>query len=749
MDKKDRRVDDILDDIKRRKAREKKSQLKKDVRLEQLPAEDFLVGGDKPPVEVEAIREPAPSVLEDASRAMKVTINPEGDHEVAVREYSKKPFSVAPTEIDEDEAGTAPAHNENPENTRKIIDFSLYRPQVDNDPDYRRSQPRDIGHLAAPSAEDFLEDEYASEEFEDEAPPAVDMGEFNRIEDRGAVSRDLAKVKQFLRVRTMLTALLATALVYITFAGAHPLPLPASIFPEDNISAFLAVFAALGILVALVCNASVGGGIIGLFKLRPNSDTLASLALLAAIGQSVVALINPESIDINEMNLFIAIAAMIMFFGCISKIYLLSRIQANFRVAAGSAQKKAAMPVNSRRFCEAFVPISIHETRSPVVVNSLKADFYTDFLAHSYSENHHTKHISVTAYAGLALAVVVGGLSYLIAGNMFGAFSVLAAILCVAATFSVGFIENIPLFDIAKKVTPYGGMVSGNKAVKDFCDTRAVILGEKDIFPMGCLVIHGIKAYHGRIDEAILDAASVICATDSALGSVFLDMIGGDKSMLKKADNIVCEDEQGISAWVGKQRILIGNRQMMASHGIAPPPQVLVDDGRAQGDVLYLSNSGDVTAQFTVGYSIDEDLALELDQMAARGVMLIVHTMIPNITPQKIFSLYGYPAELVRIMPASMHKAYEQMTAPKETAPAGIVYSGGSWVMLRAIRACMGARTAFLTASIIQICQIVLGCLMVSFIVLMGAGNSLNILHIAAYQGFWLLGILIVQRLRS
>jgi len=346
---------------------------------------------------------------------------------------------------------------------------------------------------------------------------------------------------------------------------------------------------------------------------------------------------------------------------------------------------------------------------------------------------------------------LVGILTYLLTGSSATAIAGITAILCVSATLSSTFIENIPLGKLTRKLAPQGGMVSGNKAVEDFCDTKGLVLREQDLFPEGFVHLHGIKAYsHGRIDEAILDAASVICATDSALSPVFLQMIGGNKKLLRKVENLVYENEMGISAWVNSRRILIGNQQLMQGHGI-PLPQDSYDQKYAHenGEPIYLSNSGEVSAQFVVSYHIDEDLAVALDHMAAREKRLIVHTVDPNITTYKLWELYGYPEELIDIMPSEFHPSFAEMAAPRETAVAEIVYTGRASAMVRSILACINARSSILAATVIQMVQIVFGYGLIAFIAFLGAMSTVSIAELTIYQLFWFVAIYVVQKARS
>ena len=58
--------------------------------------------------------------------------------------------------------------------------------------------------------------------------------------------------------------------------------------------------------------------------------------------------------------------------------------------------------------------------------------------------------------------------------------------------------------------------------------------------------MRGMKTFAGaRIDDAILDAASVFEASNSILRDAFMQVILGKTKILKKVDSVVFEDMMG------------------------------------------------------------------------------------------------------------------------------------------------------------------------------------------------------------
>ena len=602
------------------------------------------------------------------------------------------------------------------------------------------------------SGGDYPEDDsgYYEDETDSGVPrPAVDFSEYNSIEDRRDVAVDIAQTKLWLVIRTFVTLLLSSGLFYLLLAGGMNLPIPELIDPAEHIYLYLGAVAGLTVFVALAGSSPMGGGLISFFKLRANSDSLVALAMLGAVGQSIMALLNPNYVNLASLTLYSGVACLSMLFNAIGKLRMISRIQANFRIISSDKSKKAVLISEDDEFSEEY----LHgPARRSAVVYSAKCEFLTDFLALSYSDKYDVGINRAVAPVCLLGALVVGALTYLLTGgNMMSAITALTAILCVAATFSATFVENVPLAKLTKKLAPIGGMVSGNKAVEDFCDISAVVLDERDLFPYEQLKIFGIKDYSGgRVDEVILDAASVLYDVESCFSGLFLQMIGGNKKLLRRVDSAAFEDGLGITAMVDGRQIRLGSRKFMHAAGIElPKPGYEQKYAQLGGLPIFLASGKKLCAQIIVGYKVDEPLAVELDKLAAARKLLIVRTVDANLTADKIWELYGYPVSLIRIMPARQHALYKKMTAPRPSELAEMAYTGRVASMISSLTACAAARSSILSATIVQLLQISLGYALVAMLAFMNSMSTLSIVVLAGYQLFWFIVISIIQKMRS
>ena len=200
-------------------------------------------------------------------------------------------------------------------------------------------------------------------------------------------------------------------------------------------------------------------------------------------------------------------------------------------------------------------------------------------------------------------------------------------------------------------------MVTGFHSLEQFDSVGAVLAASNDLFPKGSVILHGIKTFSGqRIDDAIVDAASVVCIAGTTLSEVFSQVIEGKKEMLKEVDSIVYEDSMGVSAWVDSKRVLIGNRQLMKNHNIDVPSEDYENKYVVSGrEPIYLANSGELTAMFIVSYNPTPEISRAVRSLAKNGVRIVIKTTDPNITAEKLAQLFEVDEQMFRIIPSNLY----------------------------------------------------------------------------------------------
>ena len=605
--------------------------------------------------------------------------------------------------------------------------------------DRRRRQKEEKGEPVVEEELDDLTDE---------------VDDFNTPKDANKVYARIRKTKKGLMIRLGLSVVLFALMCYLTVSLKNiNLPLLTFMLPEKNMRVFMGVNLGVLVLAVLLNISTILGGLKALFTLRPSGDGPVAVAALAAVIQGIVLIVFPDQVTSDNVGYYFAVVILVLIFNLIGKLFMINRVDQNFRLLAeGGYQRHAFNIINDRNLARELTQNL--DLEQPVVGYSQPADFLTNFMHLSFTEDFGENVSRITTPIFLVADLVCSIIVMVIYGDPFLALTVFSAATLLSAPLTSTIVGNLPLRRMNKALSQDGSMVAGYTALDRFDDINCFVIRDSELFGPQSITLHGIKTFdQKRIDEAMVDAASIVCKSDCVLSYIFTQMIGGNEKILKKADSIVYEDSMGISAWVDGKRVLIGNRELMMNHNIEIPSKdyekKFVKDGR---EVLYLANSGELTAIFVLSYAADPDIVDELGVLVDRDIGISVYTTDSNITPQKISELFDFPEDMVEIVPYKLHGQCDRLMAHKDRARAEIVYNGSLASKVRTLSGIITAKTSILLGVILQGVGMTLGYFAVCLLAFTNSnGNGFGTLSftlLIAYQLFWGLITMLLPNLR-
>ncbi len=622
-------------------------------------------------------------------------------------------------------------------------------------PPRRTSRPpyREFERQQAPQLNDYDRPAYG-ENFAAREQGKQDLLEddpYASPEDTAGAEKEVRSDRVGAGIRTTVVGILAFISVYLGLS-LHPLAfaeklgvpngllfLPPFMLPEQDMRMFLIGNLVICVLAGIVCSDVISRGIVSLCRMQANCDSPAALAFLGVMVQGIMLVIFPDEISSNpSVSLYFPAAALVLFFSAAGRRMQAARIERNFHCIAAEETKYAFEQIENREFAREFSRGLGPDVDR--VAYSTESQFISGFFSQDNPADYCDGFSRLVSPICLAGALVVGILTFVLAKDPFTAVSAATAILCICAPFSGAIIPNLMLSKMSKRLTRKGAMLSGYDAAEEFSETGAVIISDRDLFSEENVMLHGMKVFaEKRIDEAILDAASVILSCNGVMSGVFLNMIGGNRGMLKKVDSLSYEDSMGISAWVDGKRVLIGSHELMRRHEIDCPSKDFESryarDGRR---VLYLASSGELTAMFVVSYNADPETAEILTSLERHGVFASVYTSDPNITSELISLAYGVKKSSVRILPAKIHAEYQELVRPKERTPAKGVHSGGLAGMQLLLKAASAVRGSVVRSTIIQLIGIIVGYGLVAFMAFSGSLSSAPFNTLILFHLGWL-----------
>lgn len=553
---------------------------------------------------------------------------------------------------------------------------------------------------------------------------------------------DLPNVLCKLRIRQIL-AYLRAAVLSLTSVGAIyliltliavTLPIPDAISAQKAPGMYAAALFALSFISFLVSIMPIGHGLLSLFRLKANTDSMAALASVSTLIYTFAFVARPSMMQHQNAQYYCVAAIVGLWFNALGKVTILSRIRHNLSVASSGEMMHAVKIAENGEFTRSVATVMDEE--EPKVAVASPAGFLQGFMHSSFDDEQAQGASRILSPICFGAAVVLSAASYFLYKDILSCLTVFTAVICVCAPFTSVLVTNLPLLRAAKSLTPRGAMLSGSGAAEELSEASAVAINAAELFPEGSITLHGIRTFKGgRIDMSILEAASIMEKVGGTMADIFFQIIEGRKEILENVEDIVYEEGMGISAWVNGKRVLIGNRELMRHHGVELPPREYelkyTQDGR---DLMYLATSGELSSMFVISYHAAPAVYRRLKRLEHSGVAILVKTTDPNITRDMLSDLYELDYDLVQIMPAALHGTYAELTAEKPCDSAAAATMGGAQALIDTVLAAVKVKSSANTAALLQMLFILLGYGLATLITFFYGISLINPLLLLSYQ---------------
>lgn len=418
----------------------------------------------------------------------------------------------------------------------------------------------------------------------------------------------------------------------------------------------------------------ISGGLKKLFTLKADAETPAAVCGIVGLLHAVYQMTLPPAQQGGFATLFACVAGLSVLSVRVAYQLQYMRISRNFRfVSNEKAIKQAAMMIKEEKDAEE-IGYRVSHDGVPRVMYYRRASFLEKFLTYSYADDPADKAMRwFVPTVVLVAALCTAGYAIMFPAFLFQLPTVFTATLLVAMPSWAMFSAQRAISRTCKRALKKGAVIMGYEAAREFGgELDTVVLEASEMFRKEQVKLHGIKTFSGtRIDEAITDSAAVVIAAGAPLAPIFKRLIENRTDILREVDSLAYEQDMGLSGWVGGRRVLVGNRRLLANHGVDVPPKEYEDrytkDGRK---TVYLSTGGELSAMFVVSYLAEPNLKQNLRALVKSGVSVAVRTCDANITSALIASVMDLPQVDVTVFTAGEGRAYESIAGRDADTPA-------------------------------------------------------------------------------
>ncbi|MCC8135474.1 MAG: hypothetical protein LIO40_02195 [Ruminococcus sp.] len=451
--------------------------------------------------------------------------------------------------------------------------------------------------------------------------------------------------------------------------------------------------------------------------MKADSDSVTAITAVSCIIAIIPAFFAPEMVASNTIHVYMPIGVLALLTNSIGTLLIINRAARNFKFVSKDFDRHGITYVHNEERAEVLTRGTLGDF--PILASMRKTDFLTDFLRYSYSSDMTDSYCSRSAPICLIFSIIVSiFITFIKMGSLMTAeaasfgFSIFTMLLCASSCIAMPLVTNIPLKNVSRRTIKDSGIMLGYQSVDDFYDTNSILVDAEKLFPHDSVKLEGIKVFSNtKIDEALLEAASLTHHAGSIMQQLFSDVTDGKEEILYPIENFSYEESMGLCGWINNRRVLFGNRELMTSHNIEGIP-TKTKEGEycsASQEAMYLSISGNLAAMFIVNVSADKEVKYWVKQLDKRKICLIIKSVDSCLSLKKLSSLFGIPEEMMRIIPKKLHEEFDAETGRTVRLSASMACSGKFTSLAQLIIGTKVVHSASIIGLIFQTVSILLG----------------------------------------
>lgn len=583
------------------------------------------------------------------------------------------------------------------------------------------------------------------------------IDDFESFDDAPSIAHDIAQLKGGLILRMIVLVICFAASAYIAISNdSQQLPIMELLNKRSQTSTFLFVNAILGLLAAFSSYTVISCGLSKLLTLKADCDSLCAVSIVASITTSVIMFANQNLIKGSFVHIYIPVAIASLMFNTIGKLLIVNRTQQSFRFVSGSSDKYAIFPVTDEETAQNFTRGALNDF--PNLAAMRKTEFLSEFLKTSYASDSTDRFCRIFTPVVLAAAVVIGVIAGIVgrtdhgSASIYIGISVFVGVIAICAGFSMMLVVNLPMMRSAKKNAENQGVIIGFDCIDEFAETNSILIDADQLFPQGSVKLANIKVFsETRIDEAIVEAASLASQAGSILKNMFYDIIGGKTELLNPVESYIFEDSMGLCGWINNKRVLLGNRDLMINHSIEGIPSInkereYTENGR---NAVYLSISGELSAMFLVEITPTMEIRQSFEELQKNDIYVIIRSVDSLVSINRLSELFEVSPDHLKLIPFRVHEQFNAVTEYQLKQRASLACSGRFSAFSSLILSCKRIKVTIGAGIGIQAVSMLLAILICMAMVVLNSFQELSVSMALVYNFIFTALLMLFQLLRK
>ena len=573
---------------------------------------------------------------------------------------------------------------------------------------------------------------------------AFDGVELSSSDQFRAVRNRYKQEHKQMKTRLIGTIALAIALlIFETFTALADAGIVGPLGGALNINRYPVVNIMISLqLVVLACAISWHRLLVGLkdaVLFRPSPISVSSVAVHCCVKYDIIMAIIAPGLGLRTYNL----SALVFLLGLVLGDYMnLSREIRAFNTLSTRKPKFALVSLGSEE--NPYGEEAYGDEKNFEVKN---VEFIENYFRRTNVSTFNSRLLNLIIFPFVALAVILGIVSYMSNGVAVTAFNIAILTIVVGMPLSSVFIIAYPIFEAVRRLFKKDATIIGDPSVEEYSDATSVVFGDKDVFPMASTIMRGIKLYDNE-EVSIYYVLSNLTKFYSRVGGPLKDILAQTTSEVPEdgCAELIRVEEDGVEAIIdGSVSILAGQRAFVERNGIFVDNDP--DDARMAGEgvsALFVVLDGKLCAKLYVQYDIDHSFEEIINSLASENVDTYIKTTDPCIDDALLASklrISRFPAKVIKRMPD------EPSDGSIESVDSGIVSRNTLDGIADAVVLCNKIKRVRKTSRSVCVVSAVIGILVMVFLALFSSTPDILSVYTVIYQLFWLIPMVLFTKL--
>ena len=408
-----------------------------------------------------------------------------------------------------------------------------------------------------------------------------------------------------------------------------------------------------------------------LIRLSPDGNsTLLIVSIFVLIYDiTLMVLGTPGEVNYTCFAAFAAGAA------CISEFFGARTTLGTLATAMKNKNLISIQPIDSTPDAVA-VAKGITDKGDPNVLYSTDTEIIDSLPEEAEEQEIRSKFYTYSSIAVTAIGLILGVVAFFINGSALNLVTVLLSVICFCSPVTVRLTRTLLSYTVNRRLHKDGAAATSSEAIRLVGKAHGVAMDISDIFTAEVSSFKLAPAVFINRDTAALYAASVLINGKSLIGKGFKSFIQQTEAELPVAENIQYEEKLGFSAWIGKKRVLVGNREMLVQHSIPAPDEREEKHYAGNRFTMYLVVGGRLTASFLVNYKALSSVKNLTGEFNKTGLVLLLTSREPFLDNKEIAKRLSVESAAVKVLSGKSEatvKAYRN--AKSFTVKGGLICS--------------------------------------------------------------------------